>query len=93
MSENDGKTLSGIVADGSKLEVYKLLQLGIARQLEETESGRDMAALVKQFVDVTEKIEQIEKNQPDKERRTPLDNIKGKRAKKAPASRKPNAKD
>lgn len=93
MVEKDEKTLVEAVENGDRLEMHECLLRKIADQLGCTDSGRDVAALSKQFVDVSEKIEGIKKNRPDKGRRTPLDSIRGKRAKKAPASRKPNAKD
>lgn len=87
----DGYTTLAALAEGTDdLEMLKCLRLGIARQLEETKSGRDMAALSKQFMDLTKEIRVLEKAQPKKDRRTALDEARNKR-KKAPAKRKPRS--
>lgn len=88
MSDGEYKTLSDLVDGGDDLEMLKCLRWGIARQLEETESGRDMAALSKQFMDVTKEIRALEKSRPKPDRRTALDEARNKR-KKAPIKRKP----
>lgn len=85
------KGLIHAVMDGDPLQMFEQLRIELAKQIQLTDSGRDKAALSKQFVDVTEKIEQIKKNRPDENRRTPLDEIRSKRQKKAsPTKRKPN---
>lgn len=81
MPENH-TTLSALAEGGNDLEMLKCLRLGIARQLEETDSGRDMAALSKQFMDVTKEIRALERAQPKKDRRTALDDARNKRKKK-----------
>jgi hypothetical protein len=81
-------SLSNLVSEGDDLEMLKCLRLNIARQLEDTESGRDMAALSKQFMDVTKEIRALEKSKPKPDRRTALDDARNKR-KKAPTKGKP----
>ena len=93
MDEKPDKSLVDAVQDGDQLEMFESLRRQIADQIVSTESGRDMAALSKQFVEITEKIESIKKNRPDKERRTSIDEIRNRRQKKTPSSRKPNAKN
>lgn len=39
--------------------IYKALRLDMARKLEETESGRDYAAIAKSFIDVQERIDEL----------------------------------
>lgn len=90
MSEDGYTTLAALAEGTDDLEMLKCLRLGIARQLEETHSGRDVAALSKQFVDLTREIRALEKARPKKDRRTALDEARSKR-KKAPAKRKPRA--
>lgn len=86
----DHYSLSALADSGDDLEMLKCLRMSLARQLEETESGRDMAALSKQFMDVTKEIRALEKARPKPDRRTALDDARSKR-KKAPAKRKPGA--
>lgn len=83
-------SLADLVSGGDDLEMLKCLRLNIARQLEDTESGRDMAALSKQFMDITKEIRALEKAKPKPDRRTALDEARSKR-KKAPVKRKPRA--
>lgn len=52
--------LSEACRKGNALAVYKALRSDMARKLEETDSGRDYAAIVKSFVDVQERIDAIE---------------------------------
>ena len=66
---------------GDKLSMYKCLIVGIAHQLEQTDSGRDVAALSKQYVDLSERIEELESAASKQERRTPLDEILSRRGK------------
>lgn len=90
MPEGELVSLSTLADGGDDLEMLKCLRIGIARQLEETASGREMAALAKQFVDITREIRELEKTKPKPNRRTALDDARNKR-KKAPAKRKPRA--
>ena len=90
MSDGEYASLSTLADGGDDLEMLKCLRLGIARQLEETCTGRDMAALSKQFMDVTKEIRALEKARPKTDRRTALDDARNKR-KKAPAKRKSGA--
>lgn len=89
MADKPNPSLSDLVnEDGDELEMLKCLRHGIALQLEETDSGRDMAALSKQFMDITKEIRALEKSRPKPDRRTALDEARNKR-KKAPVKRKP----
>ena len=76
--------LTDLTNQGDELEMLKCLRFGIAEQLEQTNSGRDMAALSKQFIDISARIAEIEKLKPKTNRRTPLDVAKKKRKKTAP---------
>lgn len=40
-------------------EVYKALRYDMAKKLEETDSGRDYAAIAKSFIDVQEKLDEM----------------------------------
>ncbi len=65
---------------GDELEMLLCLRLQIAKELDLCESGRDIAALSKQYMDVSERIRELKKLKP-KNRRTPLGDIR-KEAKK-----------
>lgn len=90
MPKNELTTLSKLAEDGDDIDMLKCLRLGIARQLEETASGRDMAALSRQFMELTREIRVLEKAKPKPNRRTALDDARNKR-KKAPPKRKPKS--
>lgn len=81
--DDKGTSLSQLAQGNDDLNMLKCLRLGIARQLEETVSGRDMAALSKQFIDLTKEIRELEKMKPKKDRRTALDVARNKRKKGA----------
>lgn len=50
--------------------IYKALRLDMAKRLEVTESGRDYAAIVKSFIDVQERIDEMgEQRSKDEGRR------------------------
>lgn len=49
-----------IVNNASELETMKVLQLKLARTLDESSSGRDIAALARQLQQVTQKIKELE---------------------------------
>lgn len=87
--ERPHTTLSELAQGDDDLDMLKCLRMGLARQLEETESGRDMAALSKQFMDVTREIRELEKLRPKKERRTALDVARNKRKKRPAGKPKP----
>lgn len=74
--------LSQITEAEDELTMLKCLRLGIARQLENTDSARDTAALSRQFMDVTREIRALEKSRPNPNRRTALDEARNKRKKK-----------
>ena len=75
------ETLSQLTEGRDELAMLKCLQLGIARQLEQTESARDTAALSRQFMDVTREIRALEKARPNPNRKTALDEARSKRKK------------
>ena len=81
--EEKHASLAQLAEGDDDLNMLKCLRIGLARQLEETESGRDMAALSKQFMDVTKEIRELEKLRPKKDRRTALDVARNKRKKGA----------
>lgn len=78
------KNLIDVVSSGTEIEMYQCLRENLAREIDLSESGRDIAALSKQFVEVTERIRELEKLIP-KERNTPLDKVKKKN--KSPSKR------
>ena len=41
------------------VEVYKALRYDMAKKLEETDSGRDYAAIAKSLIDVQEKLDEM----------------------------------
>lgn len=93
MSDGEYKDLVQCTNEGDEITMLKCLRYGIARQLQETASGRDMAALAKQFVDITDRISRLEKAKPNPNRRTALNDARKKRKKKAPPKRKPGSSD
>lgn len=76
-------SLSRLAEGDDDLEMLRRLRVSIAIQLEETESGRDMAALSKQFTDITREIRLLEKSRGAQNRRTALDDARNKRRKRA----------
>lgn len=76
--------LVDIAKNGDEIEMLKTLRLTLAQELDYCESGRDIASLSRQFVEVSSRITELEKLKP-KERSTPLDRIKKKT--KAPVKR------
>ena len=79
---DDYESLSQLTEGEDEITMLKCLRLGIARQLEETNSARDTAALSRQFMDVTREIRALEKARPNPNRRTALDEARNKRKKK-----------
>ena len=67
--------LTKATQDGDELEMLVCLRLNLARELDLCESGRDIAALSRQFMDVSERIRELKKIKP-KKRKTPIDNIR-----------------
>lgn len=54
---DDNKTLESVIKDqAGELETMKVLQLKLARTIDESSSGRDIAALSRQLREVTAKI-------------------------------------
>lgn len=75
-------TLTQLTEDGDELAALKCLRLGIARQLDQTDSARESAALSRQFMEITREIRALEKSRPNPNRRTALDEARSKRKKK-----------
>lgn len=78
------KNLIDVVKSGTEIEMLECLRENLACEIDLSENGRDIAALSKQFVEVTERIRELEKLKP-KERNTPLDRVKKKN--KTPSKR------
>lgn len=58
---DDNKTLESVIQDNAgELETMKVLQLKLARTIDESNSGRDIAALSRQLREVTAKISELE---------------------------------
>lgn len=58
---DDRKTITDTIKDNAgELETLKVLQLKLARTIDGSNSGRDIAALSKQLREVTEKIAVLE---------------------------------
>ncbi len=72
--------LTKATKEGDELEMLLCLRMQIAKELDTCESGRDIAALSKQYMDVSERIRELKKLKP-KSRRTTFDDIR-KEAKK-----------
>ena len=66
--------------NGDELEMLLTLREKLASELDTCESGRDIASLSKQYMDVSERIRELKKLKP-KNRRTTFDDIR-KEAKK-----------
>jgi hypothetical protein len=66
---------------GDELEMLLCLRLNLAQELDICESGRDIAALSRQYMDVSERIRELKKLKP-KERKTTIDNIRAEASKK-----------
>ena len=61
----DEFNLADIVSSGDSLMLLKALQKRLARQIDQTDSARDVAALSKQLKDVMEMIDGYDKGQDD----------------------------
>ena len=91
MSEREkesGYSLTEATDTDDELLMLRTLRHYIAQQIERAEDGRELAALSRQFTDVTQRITALEKAKPKPDRRTALDDARNKR-KKAPIKRKP----
>lgn len=53
--------LTDIVDTGSELDTLRVLRRKIAKTIDDSSSGRDIAALSRQLREVTERIENMEK--------------------------------
>lgn len=66
-----------VAESGNNLDTYKALRQKIARTIDESKSGRDIAALSKQLQIVIAKIEELEA-EPEKRTETVLDMVRKK---------------
>ena len=87
-NDKDGVSLTEATVLGDDMLMLKTLRYYIAQQIEATIDGRELAALSRQYADMTQRINAMEKTRPKPDRRTALDEARNKR-KKAPAKRKP----
>ena len=55
------KKLVTICREGGRYDIYKALQITMAKKLDDCESGRDFAAIVKTFVQVVDAVDAMEK--------------------------------
>ncbi|ACV51005.1 hypothetical protein Apar_0575 [Lancefieldella parvula DSM 20469] len=55
------KKLVTVCRKGSRYDIYKALQISMAKKLDDCESGRDFAAIVKTFVQVVDEVDAMEK--------------------------------
>lgn len=67
--------LTQATENGDELEMLVCLRMNLAQEIDICESGRDIASLSKQYMDVSERIRELKKIKP-KKRRTTLDNIR-----------------
>lgn len=86
--EKNDYSLTEATGTGDELLMMKTLRYYLAQQIERAEDGRELAALSRQFADVTQRVNALEKAKPKPDRRTALDEARNKR-KKAPIKRKP----
>lgn len=68
--------LSEIVDNGNTLETLKYLRHKIAEAIDDSTSGRDIAALSRQLQIVIESISELEKITPDTEIETVLEQVR-----------------
>ena len=87
---SDSGPLSAVVAGGRRLVSLRALRDRLAAEIDRTDSARDVAALSQRVMDVLEQIDAIEKAQPA-QKGTPLDELKARRAGKAPSPRQPRS--
>lgn len=57
------KKLVTVCREGNRYDIYKALQTTMAKKLDDCESGRDFAAIVKTFVQVVDEVDEMEKQQ------------------------------
>lgn len=57
------KKLVTVCREGNRYDIYKALQTTMAKKLDDCESGRDFAAIVKTFVQVVDEVDEMEKEQ------------------------------
>lgn len=55
------KKLTTVCREGTRYDIYKALQATMAKKLDDCESGRDFAAIVKTFVQVVDAVDAMEK--------------------------------
>ena len=61
--------LVDVCKKGNSYEIYSALMVNIAEKLDNTESGRDYAAIVKSLVPVIEKVEQLNNEAKEKQKK------------------------
>lgn len=86
--EKHDYSLTEATDTNDELLMMRTLRYYLAQQIEHAQDGRELAALSRQFADVTQRINALEKSRPKPDRRTALDEARNKR-KKAPVKRKP----
>lgn len=90
--ENSGFSLTEATDTGDELLMMSTLRYYLAQQIESAQDGRELAALSRQFADVSQRINALEKARPKTDRRTALDDARNKR-KKAPTKGNAGAAD
>lgn len=65
--------LSEAIADGDELGILKATRDIVAERLENSDSGRDTAALSKQMQELTEKISALDKKRGNKKKLSALE--------------------
>lgn len=71
--------LTDAADSGNEYEMLVCLRKKIATAIDESADGREISSLSRQFVDVSERIAEIEKAMPKKNRNTALDKARSKR--------------
>ncbi len=78
------KTLAAVAATGDYLATLESLRGRVARQIDETDSARDVASLSQRMLDVTAAIEAAKRAKP-KQKGTPLDELAKRRSVRKPS--------
>ena len=79
------QSLDAVASTGNRLETLRSLRDLLAKQVQQTDSGRDVAALSQRLMDVLGQIDVLSAG--EKSEGTPLDEFTKRRAAKKPASR------
>ncbi len=93
MPRKDLKNLTKIADMGDELQILKSLRHKLAVTIEESQSGRDVAALSRQLRDVISKISELESGNKEKKAVTTLDLILLKSELRKNAAQKRNSDD